>query len=69
MLEDGEARRTDDAPEIRCDVSALGSVYLGGFTFTRLLDGGRLDELEHGAVERADAMFRTSRAPWCPEIF
>jgi predicted acetyltransferase len=28
--------RTDDAPALRCHVTALGSVYLGGFTWTRL---------------------------------
>jgi hypothetical protein len=28
----GGVDRTDEAPDLRCDVSALGSVYLGGFT-------------------------------------
>jgi hypothetical protein len=27
--------RTDEAPGLRCDISALGSVYLGGFTWTQ----------------------------------
>jgi predicted acetyltransferase len=68
-LDGGEAKRTRAAADIACDVTALGSVYLGGFTFDQLLRGGRVDELRRGAVARADAMFRGERAPWCPEIF
>jgi phosphoribosylformylglycinamidine (FGAM) synthase-like amidotransferase family enzyme len=50
-------------------VDALGSVYLGGFSFADLLRAGRVEEVTPGAVERADALFRTDRKPWCPEIF
>jgi hypothetical protein len=50
-------------------VSALGSTYLGGFTFDQLLRAGRIEELKPGAVARADELFRTERQPWCPEIF
>ena len=68
-LTDGTAKRTSASAQIRCDVTALGSVYLGGFTFAELARAGRVVELRRGAVARADAMFRTDRAPWCPEIF
>ncbi len=69
-LEDGAAKKTRVASaELACDVSALGSVYLGGFTFEQLVRGGRVQELEPGAAARADALFATERAPWCPEIF
>lgn len=68
-LERGEASRTDDEPDIRLDVRDLGSVYLGGFTFAELQRGLRVEELVPGAVGRADTIFRTHRAPWCPEIF
>jgi predicted acetyltransferase len=68
-LAGGRAKRTTTAPQIRCDVSALGSAYLGGFTFSQLVRGGRVEELRRGAAPRADAMFATERAPWCPEIF
>ena len=61
--------RTDDAPALRCDVSALGSVYLGGFTWTRLARALRVQELVSGAVAHADAIFQATSAPWCPEIF
>jgi predicted acetyltransferase len=62
-------KRTDAAPDLRCDVTALGSVYLGGFTWAQLARALRVDELRPGAIARADAMFRTDRAPWCPEVF
>jgi predicted acetyltransferase len=61
--------RTDEAPALRCDVSALGSVYLGGFTSTQLVRALRVQELVHGAAAHADAIFHAGSAPWCPEIF
>jgi predicted acetyltransferase len=61
--------RTDAAPDLRCDVTALGSVYLGGFTWTRLARALRVEETRSGAIARADALFRTPLGPWCPEIF
>lgn len=63
------AARTKRQPELRCEVSALGSAYLGGFTFGQLARAGRVEELGDGALDRADTLFRTDRYPWCPEIF
>jgi predicted acetyltransferase len=63
------AKRTTSAPQLRLDVSTLASAYLGGFTFSELVRGGRVEELRRGAAARADAMFASERAPWCPEIF
>jgi len=68
-LEGGEAKRTRAAADLRCDVTALGSVYLGGFTFRQLVRSGRVEELRPGAAARADGLFHTDRAPWCPENF
>jgi predicted acetyltransferase len=65
----GRARRTTASAQLRLDVSALGAAYLGGFTFSQLVRGGRVEELRRGAAARADAMFAAERAPWCPEIF
>jgi predicted acetyltransferase len=65
----GGAEQTDARAELALDVTALGSVYLGGFTFGDLVRGSRAQELVPGAVERADALFASSVAPWCPEIF
>ncbi len=65
----GEVARTTDDPDLSMDVSALGSVYLGGNTFADLNRGCRVRELTSGAVERADAVLPRDRAPFCPEVF
>jgi len=65
----GGAKRTVDEADLACDVASLGCVYLGGFTFAQLARSLRMTELRAGAIARADAMFRSDRAPWCPEIF
>jgi predicted acetyltransferase len=56
-------------PELRLDVQALASVYLGGFTFAELARALRVEELRDGALARADALFATAVKPWSPEIF
>ncbi len=61
--------RTTAAADLAVDVEAMGSVYLGGFSFAQLLRAGRVVEQKPGAAHRADQVFRTDRAPWCPEIF
>jgi predicted acetyltransferase len=61
--------RTDADPDLRIDVTTLGSVYLGGFTFAELARALRVEEVVPGAIGRADTLFRADRAPWCPEIF
>ena len=63
------AERTTAAAELALDVTGLGSVYLGGFSFSDLVRSSRATEHATGAVERADALFRTSVQPWCAEIF
>ncbi len=68
-LAEGKAEPTTEAPDLLLDVDALGSVYLGGCGFTQLADAGRVTERTAGALLRADALFRSARAPWCPEIF
>lgn len=56
-------------PELRLGVAALASAYLGGFSFAELQAAGLAEESADGAVARADALFRTRRAPWCAEVF
>lgn len=68
-IEGGAAGRTDEAPDLALDVEALGAAYLGAFSFTQLAGAGRVVALREGALHRADALFRSTRAPWCPEIF
>ena len=63
------AERTADAADLRLDVTGLGSVYLGGFSFADLVRASRVEELRPGAAERGDALFRIGVAPWCAEIF
>ena len=58
-----------DAADIACDITDLGATYLGGMTFTQLADAARVRELQPGGIARADALFRTARAPWCPKVF
>lgn len=68
-LADGHAERTEREPDVRLGVDALASAYLGGFSFAQLAAAGRVEEVTPGALAVADALFRTDRAPWCPEIF
>jgi predicted acetyltransferase len=65
----GSVERSEGPADLRLGVDALGSAYLGGFSFAELRRAGQVEELTEGAVARADALFRTDRAPWCPEIF
>jgi len=65
----GGVEKTTVEADLACDVTALGCVYLGGFTFAQLARSMRVTELRAGAIARADAMFHSDRAPWCPELF
>ncbi len=58
-----------DAPDLACEISDLGAAYLGGFSFRQLADAARVTELAPGGIARADALFATERAPWCPRVF
>jgi predicted acetyltransferase len=64
----GSVTSTTDDGDVSLDVQALGSVYLGAVTFASLARANQA----HGspdAIARADALFRTDAAPWCPEVF
>ena len=68
-LAEGAAKRSRRRPDVRLDAPALGATYLGGFSFAQLARAGLVEEARRGGLARADALFRTDRAPWCPEIF
>jgi len=68
-LADGVAKRSSRRPDLRLDVQALGAAYLGGFSFAELSRAGLVEEASRGGLARADALFVSERAPWCPEIF
>jgi predicted acetyltransferase len=69
QLAAGTAQRTDADAHLALDVQALGSAFLGGISFAQLAQGGHVEELAPGAIERADGIFRHGLHPWCPEIF
>lgn len=60
--------RVEEAAEIVCDRSSLGSILLGGIQPAVLARAGRLSGTVE-ALTRADAMFASAVAPWCPEVF
>jgi len=68
-MEADRARRSSRRADVRLDVQALASAYLGGFTFANLLRAGRVEEVARGGIARADALFHVDAKPWTPEIF
>jgi predicted acetyltransferase len=52
-----------EAPDLALDVSALGSLYLGGYPASLLAAAGRVEELTAGALQSADRLFTTTPAP------
>jgi predicted acetyltransferase len=68
-LAGGQAERTDADADLALEVDALGSAFLGGIRFAQLEQGGQIEELKPGSIERADGIFRHGLHPWCPEIF
>ncbi|MGW7455504.1 GNAT family N-acetyltransferase [Streptomyces sp. NPDC054787] len=65
----GACARTQEPADLRLDASALGSLYLGDQSAVRLAELGRVTQERPGAVALADAVFRTARRPWCPDVF
>jgi predicted acetyltransferase len=70
-VEEGEPScvRVDDEPQLTCSVNEIGSVYLGGATWSALAAAGRVDVRDYAALSSADAMFATGVAPWTPFFF
>ncbi|MFI1359118.1 GNAT family N-acetyltransferase [Streptomyces sp. NPDC020898] len=60
---------TRDAAELTLDVRELAALWLGDESAVRLAALGRVREERAGAARAADALLRTSRQPWCPDIF
>lgn len=67
----GRARcaRTNEDTELTLGAADLGAIYLGGIRPSRLARAGRVVEHAPGALARADDLFATSPAPWCPFVF
>jgi hypothetical protein len=51
------------------DVGELAALWLGDESAVRLAALGRVREERAGAARMADALLRTSRRPWCPDMF
>ena len=64
-----ECKPDSGTPDLALDGADLAALYLGGNRFRALFEAGRIQELRPGAIARADAMFATDRAPWCPSHF
>ncbi|MEW2397842.1 GNAT family N-acetyltransferase [Streptomyces sp. NPDC046862] len=60
---------TQEDAELTLDVSELGALWLGDESAVRLAALGRVREQQKGAASVADALLRTSRRPWCPDVF
>lgn len=60
---------TGDSADLALSAAALGAIYLGGVRPSVLARAGQIEERSGGALERADAIFGSDRAPWAPDFF
>ena len=60
---------TTEVADLALDTTDLAATYLGGVTFAQLAAARRIMEHSPGAIERADRLFGTARAPWVPSVF
>jgi predicted acetyltransferase len=60
---------TDRSPDLTLHAGALGAAYLGGSPLAGAAIVHGFEEHRPGALDAADAMFRTSSAPHCSTFF
>ncbi|MEU9351804.1 GNAT family N-acetyltransferase [Streptomyces griseoloalbus] len=60
---------TTERADLTLDVVELATLWLGDESAVRLAALGRVREERAGAARQADALLRTSRRPWCPDLF
>ncbi|MTE19729.1 GNAT family N-acetyltransferase [Streptomyces sp. TRM43335] len=60
---------TTRSADLSMGVGALGSLYLGDESASRLRELGSLVEERPGAAALADVLLRTARRPWAPDEF
>ena len=65
----GRCAPTEAEADLVGTINVLGATYLGGATFGQLARAGRVQERSEGALVRADALFASEPAPWCPMHF
>jgi predicted acetyltransferase len=67
--DDVAVERTDDEPDLVCDVRELGGGYLGGASLVARARAGRVTERTPGAVAGLGRALRREPAPFCPFVF
>jgi predicted acetyltransferase len=67
--EGGSCTPTTADADLTLDVGDLAALWLGDESAVRLVALGRVREGRAGAGRVADALLRTSRRPWCPDMF
>ncbi|MGW0736696.1 GNAT family N-acetyltransferase [Streptomyces sp. NPDC002851] len=60
---------TEESAELSLDIGDLGSLWLADESAVRLTALGRIREERPGASATLDALMRTSRRAWCPDMF
>ncbi|MEU9730887.1 GNAT family N-acetyltransferase [Streptomyces sp. NPDC048002] len=65
----GDCAATTDGADLTLNLSDLATLWLGDESAVRLAAIGRVREERAGAARVADALLRTSRRPWCPDLF
>ncbi|MEW2610528.1 GNAT family N-acetyltransferase [Streptomyces sp. NPDC047880] len=60
---------TTQSAELALGLGELAALWLGDESAVRLAALGRVREERVGAARKADALLRTSRRPWCPDMF
>ncbi|MEU0099052.1 GNAT family N-acetyltransferase [Streptomyces sp. NPDC006267] len=60
---------TTRSADLALGTGELSTLYLGDESVRRLVDLGRAEEVRAGAAATADALFRTGRRPWSPDVF
>ncbi|MBX9394785.1 GNAT family N-acetyltransferase [Streptomyces sp. TRM72054] len=60
---------SSESADLTLDVADLAALWLGDESAVRLAALGRVREERAGAARSADALLRTSRRPWCPDLF
>ncbi|NED19868.1 GNAT family N-acetyltransferase [Streptomyces sp. SID9913] len=65
----GRCEETTGRADLTLGVAELATLWLGDESAVRLAALGRVREERAGAAREADALLRTSRRPWCPDLF
>lgn len=59
----GSCERTEEPVQLRVSQRVLAGAYLGAYSFSQLRSVG-VEEVDTGALARADALFATALPPW-----